>query len=354
MKIRTPDDFHVHLRQGAMLKAVLPATSEVFGRALVMPNTQNPILTADDICNYRKEIIDVLLALSPKHHGFHPLMTFKIVPSTDPASIKELKSAGAIAGKLYPEGVTTNSSDGVHDYQALYPVFEEMSAHGIVLCIHAEKPGVFSLDRERKFLKDVLKIIVLFFPKLKIVVEHVTTIDGIEFVNSHDNVAATITLHHMMLTLDDIIGGSLNPHAFCKPVAKREEDRLALCKAAMSGSPKFFLGSDSAPHDRTAKECGCGAAGIYSAPVLMPALVQLFEDNKASDIDLEKFCSRSGADFYGLPLNSGYIELENAPYKVPSLLFYQQSAGIVSAIVSANTPSIVPFLAGQTLRYEVV
>lgn len=327
---------HVHLRQNEMLRNVLPHTVTQCSRALVMPNTIPPIETATDVANYRKEILDALKADNcTTQNPFTPLMTFKVSPNTSPNSVKELKAQGAIAGKLYPEGVTTNSEGGVTDFKALYPVYEAMQAEGLVLCLHGEMPGVFSLDREASFLT-ILKDIAKQFPTLRIVLEHATTAAAIECVTAlSKNVAATLTVHHLYLTLDDIIGDKLNPHAFCKPVAKRPEDRDALVSAAMSGNKKFFLGTDSAPHQISAKECACGAAGVYSAPVLMPALCELFEKHDKLNL-LEPFTSGFATEFYGLPPETNSIELIEESWIVP-----EQYQGVK------------PFLAGTELKWKV-
>lgn len=322
---------HIHLRQADMLKAVLPHTVKQCSRAIVMPNTVPPVLTVEDLVNYRSSIIENLT----NGDQFEPLMTFKVAPSTTPEEVKKLKEAGATAGKLYPDGVTTNSEDGVNDFKALYPVYDEMQNQNLVLCLHGEMPGEFSLDRETKFL-ETLKDIAGKFSKLKIVLEHCTTEAAIECVKAlPENVAASITLHHLYLTLDDIIGGSLNPHAFCKPVAKFPSDREALVSAATSGNPKFFLGSDSAPHTVASKECACGAAGIYTAPVLLPALCQLFEARDRLD-NFEPFVAEFGAKFYGLPLNKGSVKLVKKEWTVPE-----------------EYEGVKPFLAGEKLSWQL-
>jgi dihydroorotase len=331
LTLRSVDDFHVHLRQGDMLTQVLPYTALHCARALVMPNTTPPILTAEDLLNYQKEIE----AAIPKGSAFKPLMTFKVVPGTTPAQVKELKAAGAVAGKLYPEGVTTNSEDGVSDFKALYPVYEAMQKEGLVLCLHGEVPGVFSLDRESAFLS-TLHQLAKDFPDLRIVLEHATTAEAIAMVESLPaNVAATLTVHHLRITLDDVIGDKINPHHFCKPIAKRPEDRSALVKAATSGNPKFFLGTDSAPHSVESKECACGAAGVYTAPVMLPVLAELFEEMGALE-KLEAFTSEFGAKFYGLPLNETHLTLIKKPWTV-----------------EATYNGVVPFMAGKELQWHV-
>lgn len=329
--IRKPDDLHIHLRQGEMLKEVIGFTAQQCRRALVMPNTIPPVLSDSDVRRYREEIE----AAIPEDVQFTPLMTFKIVDSIAPEMVPALSESGAVGGKLYPEGVTTNSEDGVKDIESLFPLFESMSEHGLVLCIHGETPGTFSMDREETFLPTLEKI-ARRFPALKIVFEHASTARAIEVVESlHENVAATITAHHLKITLDDLLGGKLNPHNFCKPVVKRPEDRDALIKAATSGNPKFFLGSDSAPHSIEAKECCEGAAGVFTAPILLPLLADLFEEHGALE-KLEFFTSEAGAKFYGLPLNEEKITLVKKPFVIPK-----------------ETNGIVPFLAGETLTWSL-
>jgi len=312
LSIRYPDDFHVHFRQGLMLHNVINHTAAQFKRAMVMPNTEPAIKNGDDVKRYYQEIMD---ALDPENHCFQPLMTFKITPST---TINDIQSVVGlvIAGKLYPDGVTTNSEGGVTDYQALYPIFEAMQEHKIILSLHGEKSNTFCLDREEQFLS-ILCQITQDFPRLKIVLEHISTKAAVDLIEKlPDTVAATITLHHLELTLDDVIGSLNNPHNFCKPIAKRKEDREALRKAAFSCNPKFFFGSDSAPHLRTNKECSSGCAGIFSAPVLIPSLISLFEKYDTLNL-LEDFVSRFGAEFYGLPLNEDKIYFIENEWQVP-------------------------------------
>jgi dihydroorotase len=331
VRVRKIDDMHVHLRQAGLLSKVLPHTAGQCARALVMPNTTPAVLTADDLVSYRTSIMD---ALGPDA-DFVPLMTFKVSPSTSPDGVRRLKDKGATAGKLYPEGVTTNSEDGVRDFKSLYPVYEAMQESGLVLCLHGEMPGVFSMDRERAFLS-TLREIARDFPELRIVLEHATTADAVECVMGlPGNVAASLTVHHLYITLDDVLGDKLNPHAFCKPIAKRPEDRDALVEAATSGNPKFFLGSDSAPHLIENKECSCGAAGVYSAPVLLPALYELFEKHNRIEM-LEPFTSQFGASFYGLPLNQSTVALIEDEWTVPD-----------------QYDGVRPFLAGKKMRWRV-
>ena len=334
-RIRQPDDFHLHLRTGEMLAAVLPATCQTFARALVMPNTSPPILDADILRRYRSEI------KAAGRPDFEPLMTIKITDETDYKTVVEASKAGAIAGKLYPRGVTTNSADGVEDIAKLDQVFDAMATTGMVLCVHGEAPDAFCLDREESFLRDQLSQVVSGFPTLHVVVEHISTASAVRWVQdcrargAGSTVAATITAHHLVLTLDDVVGDTLAPHNFCKPLAKRPEDRSALIVAATSGDPGFFLGTDSAPHPRQAKECAAGCAGVFTAPVVMPVLAQVFEAADALD-RLEQFTSVSGARFYGLPLNEGTLELQRLPHIVPQ-----------------DHHGVVPFLAGRQLEWSV-
>ena len=348
---RIPDDMHVHFRQGEMLKKVVPYTAGVFHRALVMPNTTPAILTGDDVRRYQAEIMKAVhdcfkpLKVASAYERFQPLMTIKLTGATTPAMIEDAREAGAIAAKLYPEGVTTNSEDGVsvEKIEKLYPVFRAMENCGMVLSLHGEVPNVYVLDREREFLGTFEKLITDFLD-LQIVLEHITTADAAYAVSSaRKGVVATITLHHLMLTLDSVLcdkqGGNefLNPHNYCKPVAKTESDRGTLLRAATSGSNKFFLGSDSAPHLRGKKECCSGCAGVWSAPVLMPLLIDLF--HKCGQIKrLEAFTSQFGAEFYELRPNTGTVTYTD----VEPLQITQELDGIV------------PFWAGKEIYWAQI
>jgi dihydroorotase len=333
--MRMPDDFHLHLRNGDMLRAVLPHTARWFKRAIIMPNTQPPVLNRDHVEKYRHEIINA--AGLSGFWGFQPLMTVQIIEATDSLTIHQASKAGAVAGKVYPRGMTTNSENGVLDYKTIYPALEVMQAIGMPVLFHGEspEPNAFCLDREQEFLV-ILKRIVAAFPRLKIVMEHVTTAKAVECVASlSENVAATITVHHLFLTLNDVIGDKLAPHHFCKPVAKRPEDRNALLAAAMSGNPKFFLGTDSAPHLWTLKECAAGCAGVFTAPVAIPLLLELFERHGGTG-KLEDFCSGFGADFYGLSRNEETIALVREKWTVPPMY-----------------NDIVPLWAGKELQWRM-
>lgn len=329
--IRCPDDFHVHLRQGTMLQNVVNYTASQFQRAMVMPNTEPAIKNGADIQRYYSEIV---AAVDPQFSTFLPLMTFKITPATTVQDVESVAGL-AIAGKLYPDGVTTNSQGGVTDFYSLYPVFSAMEKHNLVLSLHGEKPGAFCLEREEKFLT-TLHQISHDFPNLRIVLEHVSTkaaVDAVTLLPA--NVGATITLHHLELTLDDVVGSLLHPHHFCKPIPKRHEDRSALLQAAFSGNPKFFFGSDSAPHLQEKKECADGCAGVFTAPVVLSSLIALFDEHNHLDL-LENFLSTFGAQFYNLPLNTGTLHFTDTPWQVPTL-----------------TGGIVPYKAGQTLLWQL-
>ncbi len=327
LTLRLPDDFHVHLRQGEDLPVYVRRAAGQFARILVMPNLTPPVTTPAALQNYRRQILNVGTSLKP-------LLAFKVLTSHAPEDIEPLKAAGAVAGKIYPEGVTTNSEDGVRDFRALSPFLEAMQDAGLVLCLHGEKPGAFVLDREVAFLEDFRRI-AKNFPRLRIVLEHVSTKAAVEAVQElPSNVAATITLHHLEITLDDVMGGKLRPHLFCKPLAKRPEDRDALRMAAFSGNPKFFFGSDSAPHRRDRKECAEGCAGIYTMPVAMESLIGLFES--AGKLPrLEDFTSSFGADFYRVPRSVETASWVRQPWMVPEL-----------------TDGSVPYRAGESLSWR--
>ncbi len=334
LTIRRPDDWHVHLRDGEMLKSVAPYTARQFARAIVMPNLVPPITTVEAANAYRDRIVR---AAGPR---FTPLMTCYLTDSISPDEIARGFEMGAwIAAKLYPAGATTNSASGVTDIRNVYPVLKRMQAIGMVLCVHGEvtDPDVDVFDREAVFIERVLEPVTREFPGLKIVFEHITTIQAVEFVKAMGpNIGATITPQHLILNRNAMFAGGLRPHAYCLPVAKREEQRLVIREAATAGSPKFFLGTDSAPHAREAKESSCGCAGIFNAPHALESYATVFEEEGALD-KLEAFASVNGANFYGVPLNAGTVTLEKAEVKVPD-----EIAGVV------------PFHAGETLRWRFV
>ena len=332
LTIRRPDDWHVHLRDGEMLKTVAPYTARQFARAIVMPNLSSPITTAADASAYRDRIVE---AAGP---GFTPLMTCYL---TDSISADEVERGHAnavwVAAKLYPAGATTNSASGVTDIANIYPVLERMERIGMVLCVHGEvtDPDVDVFDREAVFIDRVLKGVIRDFPALKVVFEHITTAEAAAFVQeSGENIAATVTPQHLIINRNAIFAGGLRPHAYCLPVAKREQHRLAVRKAATSGSAKFFLGTDSAPHSREAKESSCGCAGIFNAPYALESYIQVFEDEGAHD-RFEAFASLNGPQFYGLPISEETITLEKVDQDVPDQI-----------------NGLVPFHAGETLRWK--
>jgi dihydroorotase len=332
LTFRRPDDFHVHLRQGADCgNFARDAWKAGFARVLVMPNTLPPITSAAALAGYRREIE----VAAP---GLKALMTFKIRPDLGREALTALKAAGAVAGKLYPEGVTTHSEDGVRRLEDAYPVFALMEELGFVLCLHGEHPDAFSLDREAVFVKG-LAALRSAFPRLKMVLEHVSSVAGLEAVlDDGPLTAATLTAHHLLYTLDDMVGGKLDPHLFCKPLLKRPEDRGRLVEAALSGNPKFFFGSDSAPHSREHKEAALCSAGCYTMPVSLSLLLDLFERHGALP-RLEAFVSRAGAEFYGLDPNPGTVTFVKEPWTVS-----KQYHGVVPLRAGANLPwSLEPF-----------
>jgi dihydroorotase len=333
LTIRRPDDWHVHLRDGAMLGVVAPYTARQFARAIIMPNLSPPVTSAAAASAYRDRII---AAAGP---GFTPLMTCYLTDVSDPDEIARGFAEGVwVAAKLYPANATTNSADGVTDVRAIRPALERMQSIGMPLLIHGEvtDPDIDIFDREAVFIDRILVGLVRDFPGLKIVLEHITTAEAADFVYSAPaNVAATITPQHLIINRNAIFAGGLRPHAYCLPVAKREAHRLAIRKAATSGSPKFFLGTDSAPHTRTAKESACGCAGIFNAPFALESYAAVFEEEGALD-RLEGFASEHGPNFYGLPLNQGTVTLERSGCEVPDRI-----------------GELVPFQAGETLPWRL-
>ena len=328
IKILKPDDMHVHLRQGPELHGYAGDCVPYFKKILVMPNTDPAIQDAGALRAYQQRIQDAAPELQA-------LMTFKLTPALSCDQVSALIKAGAVAGKLYPAGVTTGSEDGVGDVRTVFPHLEIMQQHDSVLSIHGEDPESFCLDRERNYLKQVQSIRDAF-PKLRMVLEHLSDKASVDFVeNGGDGMAATISVHHLLLTLDDVIGGRVNPHHFCKPVAKFPADRDAVRRAAFSGNPKFFLGTDSAPHPKKQKESSAGCAGIYTSPVAVPLLTQIF-DRAGVLNNLEGFCSRNGSRFYGLPLNRETIVLEKNEWTVPDIMH-----------------GVVPFYAGETISWSL-
>ena len=337
--IRRPDDWHVHLRDGALLEAVLPFTARQFARAIVMPNLVPPVTTIAAAQAYRARI----LAALPRDAEFTPLMTCYL---TDDADAEEIERGFGeqvfTAVKLYPANATTNSASGVTDLAKVKPVLARMERIGMPLLIHGEvtDPDIDVFDREAIFIERKLAPLMRQFPGLKIVLEHVTTKEAVDFVTSAGpRLGATITAHHLVINRNALFLGGLRPHMYCLPVAKREAHRLALRKAAVSGNPKFFLGTDSAPHPVHDKERDCGCAGIFSAPAALEIYAQVFEEESALE-KLEGFASEHGARFYGLPLNTGNVTLA------------RQTAAVRETVPSMAGP-IRPFLGGQVLAWTL-
>ncbi|HEX5932704.1 MAG TPA: dihydroorotase [Pseudorhizobium sp.] len=308
LTIRRPDDWHLHLRDGAVLKGVIGDTTRDFARAIIMPNLVPPVVTTADAEAYRQRII----AAVPPGDRFQPLMTLYLTEGTDPDDVAAGKASGLItAVKLYPAGATTNSHGGVRNIDNAMPVLERMAEIGLPLCVHGEvtTPEVDIFDREAVFIETVLDPLRRRLPELKVTMEHVTTKDGVDYIlSSSGNLAGTITTHHLIINRNAILVGGIRPHYYCLPVAKRENHRLALRAAATSGDRRFFLGTDSAPHVDPLKECGCGCAGIYTAPNTMSCLAHVFEEEGALD-RLEAFTSLNGPAWYGLPPNDETITL---------------------------------------------
>ncbi|MEQ9631265.1 MAG: dihydroorotase [Roseovarius sp.] len=319
LTLARPDDWHLHLRDGAMLSAVCPESARHFARAIIMPNLVPPVVTGAQAAAYRERI----LAARPEGSGFTPLMTLYLTEETDPSDVVQAHADGIVtAVKLYPAGATTNSASGVRDFDRIRPVFEAMAEAGIPLCVHGEvtDPEIDIFDREAVFIDRVLDPIRRATPGLKVVMEHITTSNGVDYVRANDtDLGATITTHHLIINRNHLLVGGIRPHYYCLPVAKREEHRLALRAAATSGDPRFFLGTDSAPHVDAAKETGCGCAGCFTATNTMPLLAHVFDEEGALD-RLEAFASRNGPGFYGLPVNDATLTLakSDSPTAFPS------------------------------------
>ena len=340
LTITRPDDWHLHLRDDAALAAVLPDTARRFGRAIIMPNLRPPITTVAQAAAYRERI----LAALPQGLKFEPLMTLYLTDNTQAAEIERARSCGFIhAVKLYPAGATTNSDAGVTDIQKVYPVLEAMAACNMVLCVHGEvtHADVDIFDRERVFIDRTLAPLAARFPDLRIVFEHITTKEAAQFVTAAgENIGATITAHHLLLNRNAIFVGGIRPHHFCLPVLKRETHREALVEVATSGSKKFFLGTDSAPHSRSAKEAACGCAGCYSAHAGIELYAEAFEAAGALD-RLEGFASFNGPDFYRVPRNADTLTLARDAWNVSPTLDYL-----------ADDP-LVPLRAGEQIAWRL-
>ncbi len=333
-----PDDWHLHVRNGEALKSVIGMTAKQMGRAIIMPNLNPPVVDANGANAYRTEILNAL-----KDSAFEPLMVWYLTDNTTPEVITHAYGSSVVAAKLYPAGATTNSDSGVTNINNIYRSLETMQKLGMRLLVHGEvtHPEVDIFDREAVFIDEVLSQIVRDFPELKIVFEHITTKNAVDFVReSSDNIAATITPQHLLNNRNDMLVGGIKPHTYCLPVLKRASHQNALIEAAISGNPKFFLGTDSAPHAKTDKESSCGCAGVFSAPHAIELYAQAFDKEGAID-KLEGFASKFGADFYNLPRNTDTITLKKQDWCVPA----------THAFASGE---IVPFMAGKTLNWKMV
>ena len=336
-----PDDWHLHLRSGEAMKSVVGMSAAQMGRAIIMPNLSPPVKSVLQAQTYRKEIMKAL----PTASNFNPLMVLYLTDNTNAKEITAATAAPEIyATKLYPAGATTNSDDGVTNITNIYPVLETMQKEGVPLLVHGEvaDPEVDVFDREAVFIEKILDKVIKDFPGLKIVLERLTTKDAVDYVlASKDNIAATITPHHLLANRNHMFVGGINPHYYCLPVLKRQNpDQNALLKAAISGNPKFFLGTDSAPHDRNKKESACGCAGIFSAHAAIELYAEAFDGEGAIE-KLEGFASIFGPDFYGLPQNREKITLEKSPWRVPD---HYEFAG----------SKVTPFFAGAELSWKLI
>ncbi len=337
LTLTQPDDWHLHLRDGLPMRDVLHHTAIRFGRAIVMPNLKPPVLNTPDAAAYRQRIVDAL----PQGSDFEPLMTLYLTDNTSPEEIAAAKASGIVhAVKYYPAGATTNSDSGVTDISRCHDALEAMSGCGMPLLVHGEvtDPLVDVFDREKVFIERVLEPLMQRHPKLKVVFEHITTKDAVDFVNE-SGIGATITAHHLLMNRNAIFSGGIRPHHYCLPVLKRESHRLALIEAATSGNPKYFLGTDSAPHSRSAKESSCGCAGIYTSHAAIELYAEAFEEAGALDA-LEAFASFHGADFYGLPRNDKKITLSKEEWIVPESIPFGEEV-------------LVPFRAGGKIAWKV-
>jgi dihydroorotase len=338
--MRRPDDWHVHLRDGAMLAAVVPFTARQFARAIVMPNLVPPVTGVTAALAYRERI----LAALPAGVAFTPLMTCYLTDTTDPQEVARGWQEGIFAAvKLYPAHATTNSSSGVTDYDRVMPVLERMTELGMPLLVHGEatEPGIDVFDREAVFIERVLDPLRHRLPELRIVLEHITTEEAVDYVGSAGpNLAATITAHHLVINRNAIFAGGIRPHLYCLPIAKREKHRQALRRVATSGNPRFFLGTDSAPHTVPAKEAACGCAGIFTAPCALEIYAEVFEEENALD-RLEGFAALNGAAFYRMPVNDSRATLRREPYPVPEH-------------IGEDDNTVIPFRAGETLRWRLM
>ncbi|MEY4640513.1 MAG: hypothetical protein RLZZ227_507 [Pseudomonadota bacterium] len=340
LTITRPDDWHVHFRDGAALQHTVPHTARVFARAIAMPNLVPPVKNAEQAKAYRER----LLAGAPVGSGFDPLMVLYLTDETTPADVRAAKAGGhVVAAKLYPAGATTNSAHGVTSIERIYPTLEAMSEVGMLLLVHGEVTTnhIDIFDREQVFIETILAPLCQRFPQLKVVLEHITTRDAAQFVTAAPaNVAATLTVQHLLYNRNNMLVGGVRPHLFCLPILKRNIHQQALLECAAGGSPKFFLGTDSAPHARHTKETACGCAGCFTAPAALEMYAEIFESLDALD-KLEAFASFHGPDFYGLPRNTQTIRLRKETWTLP-------------AEYPLGADSIIPLRAGEALQWKVI
>lgn len=362
--IAKPDDWHLHIRTGKQMKSVLGFTAQQFGRAIIMPNLKPPVATVAQAFAYQREILN---AVKEQSLPFKPLMTLYLTDNTTAKEIRTAKASGIIHGcKLYPAGATTNSDEGVTSIEKIYPILAVMEEVDMPLLVHGEvtDPKVDIFDREKEFIDRILwRLAMDDFPNLRIVLEHITTKDGVGFVDScGDNVAATITAHHLLCNRNHLLVGGIKPHHYCLPILKTESDRLRLLKAALSGNPKFFLGTDSAPHAQSMKENACGCAGCFTAPHALALYAKAFEEHAALfDIEnwvkqLEKFASFNGADFYKLPRNTETVTLVREDWTIPNEYpFGQHPEYPIKSHPQPNDTNytIIPFYASNTLPWQL-
>jgi dihydroorotase len=339
LNIRRPDDWHLHVRDGQIMQSVIAHTAHRFARAIIMPNLRPPVTAVEAARSYRERILHAL----PAGVAFEPLMTLYLTDNTRSAEIQKARDSGFVhAVKFYPAGATTNADSGVTDIEKTYPALEAMQAAGMPLLVHAEvtDPAVDVFDREAVFIERILEPLTRRYPDLKLVLEHVTTEQGVAFVrDSGDNIAGTLTAHHLLLNRNAMFAGGIRPHNYCLPVLKRERHRRVLLEAATSGSPKFFLGTDSAPHPQAAKESACGCAGLYTAHAAIEFYAEAFDRADAMD-RLEDFASSFGADFYGLPRNAEKITLVKESWEVP-------------ASYPLGDERVIPMRAGEPVQWKL-
>ena len=336
--LTAPDDWHIHLRDGDALRSTVADAAKSFRRAIVMPNLVPPVLNAEQALAYRARI----QAQIPEHRAFEPLMVLYLTDQTSAEDINTAKAAGVLACKLYPAGATTNSASGVTHVKHIYPALEAMQAQGLLLLVHGEVTDaeIDIFDREAVFIERTLAPLLADFPELKMVLEHITTADAVNFVQAGSSyLGATITAHHLLFNRNHMLVGGVRPHYYCLPILKRKQHQAALIGAAISGNPKFFLGTDSAPHARHKKEASCGCAGSYTAYAALELYAQAFEQANALD-KLENFASHFGADFYGLARNSERVRLVREPWQIPAEL-------------PLGSDTLVPLMAGETLNWRL-